>query len=215
MARPLTIESAVPVSSSIHGARIRGNVSGRSIKRKWPGDIPRETDVLARLEIRPETVSPVPDLPTQDDALVLHLYMYMYVRVYIYTHTHAHTRVHIPLSTREKMLRWKIFPPPNYRDYSGSSSQTNYDQRIRSIFIFSRNRSVSPTYVAVSGSFEAKLLFPSFSLVGRPRVQPACTYLLAYSLATRYVARSRPCLRVHVGPSEVMAQKPTPTTLAG
>lgn len=138
-----------------------------------------------------------------------------YVYIYIYTHTHAHTRVHIPLSTREKMLRWKIFPPPNYRDYSGSSSQTNYDQRIRSIFIFSRNRSVSPTYVAVSGSFEAKLLFPSFSLVGRPRVQPACTYLLAYSLATRYVARSRPCLRVHVGPSEVMAQKPTPTTLAG
>lgn len=143
--------------------------------------------------------------------------IYVYVRtcIYIYTHTHAHTRVHIPLSTREKMLRWKIFPPPNYRDYSGSSRQTNYDQRIRSIFIFSRNRSVSPTYVAVSGSFEAKLLFPSFSLVGRPRVQPACTYLLAYSLATRYVARSRPCLRVHVGPSEVMAQKPTPTTLAG
>ena len=46
----LTIETAVPVSSSIHGAHIRANVSGRSIKRKWPGDIPRETDVLARPE---------------------------------------------------------------------------------------------------------------------------------------------------------------------
>ena len=104
MARPLTIESAVPVSSSIHGPRIRGNVSGRSIKRKWPGDIPRETDVLARLEIRPETVSPVPDLPAQDDALVLYLpctYIYIY------------TDIHIPLSTREKILRSKIVGPLN------------------------------------------------------------------------------------------------------
>lgn len=52
MARPLPIETAVLVSPSIHGAHIRANVSGRSIKWKWSGDIPPETDVLARFTHR-------------------------------------------------------------------------------------------------------------------------------------------------------------------
>lgn len=46
------IEIAVPVSPSIHGAHIRANVSRRSIKWKWSGDIPPETDVLARFTLR-------------------------------------------------------------------------------------------------------------------------------------------------------------------
>ena len=52
MARPVPIEIAVLVSPSIHGAYIRANVSGRSIKWKWSGDIPPETDVLARFTLR-------------------------------------------------------------------------------------------------------------------------------------------------------------------
>lgn len=121
-----------------------------------------------------------------------------YIRVHIHTYIciYVHTYAfHFP---REKnSFARKFFV--RSRSLSISSSRTNYDQRIRSIFIFSRNRSVSPTYVAAGSSARvaSKRTFSSplfLSLAGLACNLRVLTYLLTHSLLATWLDRGRVCV---------------------
>lgn len=126
-----------------------------------------------------------PRIPT------IYVYIYTHIYVYMYTRTHSTFRAR------------KI---PSLENFSSALDHSRFPRverittsEFRSIFIFSRNRSVSPTYVAAGSSARvaSKRTFSSplfLSLAGLACNLRVLTYLLTHSLLATWLDRGRVCV---------------------